>query len=366
MGAIISNDSDRNDLLKRSNVKLQAQQITAFSGNAIKWHTWKKKTRAAIGTAGMLRVVDSEIYAQKNRTDNETIFHLLQVATADGTAAHLVDMYEDERDGRKAYIELVKWYEGDELTTETAEDVREKLEKVTLSTKSHASQYINEFLQHTKQLKELDESYTVSKTVSIFLNQITDPDYKDTVEACHINKYDISGCIEQFRAKERRLGRERGARRRAPMVLRRGEIIREASEDEELNGDTVVLKDYMNEAGFYSVPREKWQFLSESDRSYVKSHNEKLRKDYQKNNKKDGNNKRHQRQVNTRRTVTNEEKIAEDDVNPSPTKRRRTVQFQDNDNNDEKVKQSHSESTGEKIINNKRSVLKFRLKDDKE
>ena len=70
----------------------------------------------------MLRFLDNPVYASQNRTDNETIFHLLQVATADGTAAYLVDMHEDERDGGKAYQELVIWYEGDELTTETAED----------------------------------------------------------------------------------------------------------------------------------------------------------------------------------------------------------------------------------------------------
>ena len=108
MGSIFSSE-DRNDLLKRSNVKLQAQQINAFTGNALKWHSWKKKSRAAIGTAGMLRVLDSIIYASKNKVDNETIFHLLQVATADRTAAHLVDQYEDDRDGRSAYQELVKW-----------------------------------------------------------------------------------------------------------------------------------------------------------------------------------------------------------------------------------------------------------------
>lgn len=365
MGAIISNDSDRNDLLKRSSVKLQAQQIAAFSGNAIKWHAWKKKTRAAIGTAGMLRVIDNEIYAARNNTDNETIFHLLQVSTADGTAAHLVDMYEDERDGRKAYLELVKWYEGDELTTETAEDVREKLEKATLSTKSHASQYINEFLQHTKHLEELDESYTVSKTVSIFLNQITDPDYRDTVEACHINKYGISKCIEQVRAKERRLERERGARRRTPMVLRRTETKREVSEDEKFEDDAIVLKNYINESGYYSVPREKWQLLSDSDRSYVKSYNGKLRKSFQKSNKSNDNIKYNQRQVNTRRTVANE-KTADEDINPSPTKRRRTVQFQDNNDGEEKIEQLNGEPTGEKTVNHKRNVLSFRVKDDKE
>ena len=67
-------------------------------------------------------------------------FHLLQVATADGNAAHLLDKHEIERDGKAAYDELVKWYEGDELTTETAEDVKSNLEKNILSTKISASE----------------------------------------------------------------------------------------------------------------------------------------------------------------------------------------------------------------------------------
>ena len=169
MGSIISTNDDNNELLKKSNVKLQAQQVSAFNGNALKWHTWKKKSRAAIGTAGMLNILDSSSYARKNKIDNETVFHLLQVATADGTAAHLVDKLEDTRDGQAAYQELVKWYEGYELTTETAEDIRDKLARLTLSTRIQASHYINEFLQYKKHLEDLDESYTVSKTVSIFL-----------------------------------------------------------------------------------------------------------------------------------------------------------------------------------------------------
>ena len=124
MRSVLSINEDKNELLKRSNVRLQAQQVSNFSGNTLKWHNWKKKSRAAIGTAGMLRILDSVAYATKNQVDNETIFHLLQVATADGTAAHLVDKYEDDRNGRAAYQELVRWYEGDELTTETAEDSR--------------------------------------------------------------------------------------------------------------------------------------------------------------------------------------------------------------------------------------------------
>ena len=95
-----------------------------------------------------------------------------------------MDKHENERDGKSAYDELVKWYEEDELTTENAEDVRSNLENNILSTKTNTSEYINTFLQHVKHLEDLQESYTASKTISIFLYQISDPDYKHTIETC--------------------------------------------------------------------------------------------------------------------------------------------------------------------------------------
>ena len=167
MGIYQSKD---NEALKRSNVKLQAQSITAFDGSAVKWHTWKKKTRAAIGTAELLKILDDEDYANRNSADNETVFHLLQVAASDGNAAHLVDKYEESSDGRMAYQGLIKWYEGDELTTETAEDIRSKLNRTLLTSSTSASEYINNFLQYVKLLDDLGEANTSSKTISIFLN----------------------------------------------------------------------------------------------------------------------------------------------------------------------------------------------------
>ncbi len=104
MGTIFSSIS--NEAQKRSNVKLQAQQVPIFNGNSLMWHTWKKKTCAAVGTAGMLSILDDEEHAERNPVDNETIYHLLQVATSDGNAAHLVDKYEEKKDGRKVFAEL--------------------------------------------------------------------------------------------------------------------------------------------------------------------------------------------------------------------------------------------------------------------
>ena len=136
----------------------------------------------------------------------------MQVATAYGNTAHLVDMYTDERNGHSAYEELVKWYEGDQLTNETAKDIRSKLDRLSLSTRVSTSQYINEFQQHAKHLEELGEEYIESKTVNIFLTQITDPYYYNTTDTFLENKFNLEKCIERIRAKERRLERERAIR----------------------------------------------------------------------------------------------------------------------------------------------------------
>ena len=141
----ISN-SKGNESLKKSNVRLKAQQISNFEGTSIKWYSSKKKMRAAVGTTVLLKILDSSIYASKNPTYNETIFHLFQISTVDDNAAHLVDKYEEERDGHSSFQELLKWYECDELTTETAEDVRDKLDKIKLSTNTCASEYIDNVL----------------------------------------------------------------------------------------------------------------------------------------------------------------------------------------------------------------------------
>ena len=81
------------------------------------------------------------------------------------------------------------------------------MDKLSLTTGNTVSQYINQFLQHKKHLEELKEEYNISKTVNIFLTQITDPDYEMTVEHCLENNLDKNPCIERIQAKESRIDR---------------------------------------------------------------------------------------------------------------------------------------------------------------
>ena len=135
--------SSSTSALKRSAVKLQAQKESDLCGNKLKWKSWKKKILAAIGCAGLLDILDSADDSNMNTMDNEMIFHILQVATSDGNASHLVDAHEEDKDGHRVYRILVDWYEGDSLSTETAEDVRSKLDILNLNTRTTASEYIN-------------------------------------------------------------------------------------------------------------------------------------------------------------------------------------------------------------------------------
>ena len=51
-------------------------------------------------------------------------------------------------------------------------------------------------------------------------------------------------------------------------------------------GINALKKNYKNEAGYYSIPRDTWQILSESDISFVKSFNGMLCKELQSNTTK--------------------------------------------------------------------------------
>ena len=215
MGSIISSGLSSDDPHRKSNVKLQAQSIPLFNGDTHKWQTWKKKSRAAIDTAGILRIRNDPEYTKRHELENKTIFHLLQVATIKGNASILVDQFEEEIEGRMAYDAMEKWFKGMKLQNETAKDIRSKLDKNILTAKVTVTKYTNQFLLYTKQLKDLDKSYTTSKMISMFLEIIHNPDYQNTVELCQAHKYDIHECIMQVRAKERRLEQEEAIQRRA-------------------------------------------------------------------------------------------------------------------------------------------------------
>ena len=358
MGSIISSANYNDDPYRKSNVKLQAQSVPPFNGDPHKWQTWKKKSRAAIGTAGLLRILDDATYASNHVLENETIFHLLQVATTEGNASFLVDQFEDDRDGRKAFEALEKWFEGMKLQNETAEDIRSKLDKNMLTTKVTATRYINLFLSYTKQLKDLDESYTKSKTVSMFLENITNPDYQSTVELCLSHKYDLHECIMQIRAKERRLEREEAVQRRAKISVRRNhhhEQPQEMETERDKNNETEIdIEKYKTELGYYSIPSEIWRNLKDAQKTKIKQSNSNLRK----RRRASEHHKNEETTISPRRIGHLGRNV--ESASEHPNKRQKMVNFDEEESNHENESQEVEEDTQE--ISNRRAILRFKTK----
>ena len=116
----------------------------------------------------------------------------------------------------------------------------------------------------------MEESYTPSKTVAIFLKQISDPDYENTKEYFIENIYQISECIKRIRAKERRLGRNNPSTKRNSLSIRK-------SKSSDGTNDSNDMEKNKNDNGYYSVPKDIWYSLDENTQEMVKRFNGELR-----------------------------------------------------------------------------------------
>ncbi len=349
MGTVLSR-THTNEALTQSSVKLQAQSMPAFNGDPHKWQTWKTWAKATIRSTGYLNILEREAYAMRNRMKNETVFHLLQNATVEGHAAHLVDQFEPERNGHAAYNALCGWYEGDKQTNTTAEDIRAKLDRNFLLTKKAASQFINNFKMYNQQLRDLGEAYTKSKEVSLFLEKITDPDYENKVELCLAQDSTIEECIQQVRAKERRLDRDNSKLRRKPLPIRRNNASEQLPTDED--DPSVKKSEFLTDKGYYSVPSHVWKKLTETEKSEVKTYNSNLRK--KRRNTVDTNDN-----GNTTRRVP--QSLVNND-NPVPAqKRQRTVKILDDEDDDDHDDQVIDQNEEKESTFRRNGIMKFNM-----
>ena len=72
------------------------------------WKLWKKQTKAAFGTTRLTGILDDADYAAKHQAENELVFLHLQVAVAEGHAAHLVDQFEETLNGHLVWQALTE------------------------------------------------------------------------------------------------------------------------------------------------------------------------------------------------------------------------------------------------------------------
>ena len=107
-------------------LKLEAQKISAFTGDYADWTKWKSRTECAFDGSGYKRVLTEETYAINNPRLNKVVYSQLSVATMDGNEHHMVKKHKRTKNGHACWQSLITWYDGDTIKNETSKDIREK------------------------------------------------------------------------------------------------------------------------------------------------------------------------------------------------------------------------------------------------
>ena len=282
---------------EETSLKLEAQKISSFNGDLNQWPKWKSRTQCAFDGSGFEKVLSDGTYAERHPHMNKVVFSQLSVATVDGNAHHLIKKHEENRDGHRAWKELISWFDGDTIKNKTSEDIRMRLENLYLHSGIQASQYINKFLTAHSELEAIPgESFSKNHTVFLFLRNIQDHEYKPTVTyLCNTNAT-LDQCVTAIRKTERDIIQRNSNRRKLRQTIRRmnserkrnrstineseEELVTEDESDHEPKKKKVRRfqgKIIPQENGFIKLDTKVWPTLEADQKKFVQRYNAKVK-----------------------------------------------------------------------------------------
>ena len=179
--------------------KITAKDFGKFDGKPEHWFPFRNKTESTLGVAGFGSLIDTRV-PLKDSEGNVRLYYLLEGATNDGSASHIVKKFKVLKDGRAAWSALRDWYEGKTMAGDIAKTCRVKLQALELGPKGDANHYINEFICLRDLLDETGEGERATTLREQFLDQIKDPKYDVTVSNLRMDaEKTLEDCIEAVR-----------------------------------------------------------------------------------------------------------------------------------------------------------------------
>ena len=275
-----------------TSLKLEAQKVTPFSGNFADWARWKSRTQCAFDGSGYEKILSDEKYALDNPRLNKVVFSQLSVSTVDGNAFHLVKRHEERKNGHAAWKSLVKWFDGDTVKNETSEDIRVRMETLILHSGITATQYVNKFLTAQTELDAIPgEANSPSHSVYLFLRNIQDSNYANTVSFLRNTNADLDQCVLSVRKAERDIMQRNAVKRKLRSTLRRMATKRKkvsTSDTDESDNDELPTPRHKKirrinvdivpkESGYLRVESKVWPKLEDDQRKFIQKYNSSIR-----------------------------------------------------------------------------------------
>jgi hypothetical protein len=283
------NYSKKSDM---SNLRLAAQKITEFSGDYQEFAQWKKSTECALQGTGYDRILTDERFSKKNPNMSSTVFAQLSLAVIRGSANHVVEEVEATKDGYAAWQALISWYEESDLDHETSDALRTKITRLYLDAGGSASDYINRFQTHNRNLDGIndgEEKYSDRTKVQMFLKHIRDPHYKTTIAVIKNQtgqgSLKLIQAIARIRKCELELIQERKSKRRQDSPRRRKRATEEDSDEPAPNSSAKKRQKLrrlppnvqLSAGGRISISRQDWMAASSDDKTFIQDWNSRVK-----------------------------------------------------------------------------------------
>ena len=200
-----------------SKLRLKAPDIDLFSGEPLTWCLWKSATQSTLFASGFESVLQTASAALADRPKNKIVYTLLEHATMKGYASHIVNTHRHTKDGYHVWTDLCTWYDGEDLSSDTAEIYRQHLQDTILCAGVKPSAYINSFLNYYNELLRIPGHAMHEDTAkALFVNNITDPSLtiEKTILSSSRRKSSLDELVKELRRHERQTDSETGRHKR--------------------------------------------------------------------------------------------------------------------------------------------------------
>lgn len=195
----------------KSTLKMGKYTIKDFSGKEQHWIKWKEETIAAFAATGYDKVLKSASYARRHKMENKAIFAMLSGALTDGSARHVLGNHRLKQDGQGAWIELTKWYDGENIQLSLAGNLKDQLFALKLKPGTDVEDYIKRFKNIVNELNLIaGHRMTDHDYRRYFVKNIEDPAYGATKHDLNRTlgskkfKMNLNEMIEELHQEDRR------------------------------------------------------------------------------------------------------------------------------------------------------------------
>jgi hypothetical protein len=165
------------------------------------------------------------------------------------------------------------WFEGDVISSETADSYRNKLMNLKLISPVTASDYINKFVQYTHNLSRIPgEGFSASAELQLFIRNIADENYLQTAQWLrNSNGLTIQDAITAIRKAERDL---RDRIKAKPVYLQMARQTNGTGDE-----DMTPYHGPINETdkGFLKLPPEDFRRLNTEGRDFIIAYNSRIK-----------------------------------------------------------------------------------------